>query len=274
MSYRRSAIACATALSVIAAAGMALAAQAPSTAPWPPMISEAWPEGALSKKNLAKPRPKPAFDLTGTWMIVNDPATGGISTFLPMPKLTPAAQALYDAGVKATAEGKAFRDDTGLCWPAGMPKWLNRVWPIQMMQYPTMTVMIQELNNQIRWIYTDGRGHLDPEINPATFNGDSIGRWEGDELVIESVNFEGKRHWIQTGVPASDQLRIVERIRMSPDGNTLHFTVTMTDPVNWEGEWVNQKRYNRAEDRDMHEVQCLPDMNARIATDFEAHQTR
>jgi hypothetical protein len=270
MSVRRSAIACAAALAALAAAGTALAA----SAPWPPMISEAWPDGALSKKNLAKPRPKAPFDLTGTWMIVNDPATGGISTFRPMPKLKPEAQALYEAGVKANAEGKAFRDDTGACWPAGMPKWLNRVWPIQMMQYPTMVVMIQELENQIRWVYLDGRGHLDPEINPATYNGDSIGRWEGNELVIDSVNFESKRHWVETGVPVSDQLHIVERIRMSPDGNTLDFTVTMTDPVNWEGEWVNKKRYTRAEDRDLHEVHCLPDLNEKIAGDWDAHNAK
>jgi hypothetical protein len=271
MSVRRFA-ACTAAVSLMAFAGSALAAGAGD--PWPPVMSQPWPDGALSKKNLAKPRPKPPFDLTGVWLIVPEAATGGVTSFRPMPKLKPEAQALFDASVKANAEGKAFRDDTGNCWPAGMPKWLNRVWPIQMMQYPTMIVMILELNNQIRWVYLDGRGHLDPEINPATYNGDSIGRWEGNELVIDTTNFEAKRHWVESGVPVSDKLHTVERIRMAPDGKSIDLTVTMTDPVNWEGEWINHKHYVRQEDRDITEVQCLPDLNEHLSATWAEHNVR
>ena len=243
-------------------------------APWPPQQKGFWPLGALAKENLAKPRPKPAFDLTGTWMIQPEAKTGGVTVFLPRPKLKPEAQKLFEAGQKANAEGKAYRDDTGACFPAGMPKFMNRVWPIQMMQYPTMIVMILELNNQIRWIHLDGRGHADPEVTPLTYNGDSIGRWEGDTLVIDTTEFEAAKHWVETGVPVSDQLHIVERIRMVDGGKELNVTLTMTDPVNWEGEWVNEKRYRRVDDQDIAEVSCLPDLNGHLAATQAEHNVR
>jgi len=129
----------------------------------------------LDKRNLEKPRPKPPFSLTGTWTLKRDPANGGFE-FLPLPQLTPAARTEYDAMKKALADGKAYKDDAALCWPAGMPRWLTRVWPIQMIQLPTAIVGIQGLFNSVRWIYLDGRGHADPEVAERSYNGDSIGR--------------------------------------------------------------------------------------------------
>jgi hypothetical protein len=62
-------------------------------------------------------------------------------------------------------------------------------------------------------------------------------------------------------IPASDALHIIERIRMINDGKTLEIEYTMTDPKNWEGEWKMSKRWNRVDDTDITEVQCLPDLN-------------
>jgi hypothetical protein len=91
--------------------------------------------GVLAPANLANPRPKPPFDLTGTWLH-NSPAG---ERFDPPAgfKLTPQAQAHYDAAQKATADGKVYRNDIGLCWPAGMPIMMTRVWPVSMIQMPT-----------------------------------------------------------------------------------------------------------------------------------------
>src|ERR1022692_1034958 len=88
--------------------------------------------GALAQANLAKSRPKPPFDLTGNWMFSPQMnRDNGVFNFLPLPKLKPAAKALYEAGQKAEAEGKAFHNDVGACWPAGMPMMMTRVWPNQ-----------------------------------------------------------------------------------------------------------------------------------------------
>src|SRR5688572_20915754 len=152
----------------------------------PAQQGPAEPLSALAPENLAKPRPKAPFDLTGNWFI-----QGGVQGWLfgrtpnVLPKLTPAAQKHFDAYAAATKEVKVYRDDIGQCWPAGMPIIMTRVWPIAMIQLPTAIYMISEFMNSFRVIYLDGRQHTDPDVVVRTFNGESIGRWEGDTLVVE-----------------------------------------------------------------------------------------
>jgi hypothetical protein len=236
--------------------------QAPAAAPRPNPLDK---PGALAKVNLAKARPKPPFDLTGNWMY--NPAQNrdsGTFGYLPLPKLKPAAQASYEAAQRAQAEGKAYKNDEGACWPAGMPQMMTRVWPNQTIQLPTMIVMIQMLKGEIRWIYLDGRPHEDPDIKAASYAGDSIGRWEGDALVVETTNLEPKHHWVMGGIPVGSQLKIVERIRLIDGGKTMEDTFIMTDPDNWEGEWRNTKRWFRYDNSDIEEAYCLPDLNDRL----------
>src|SRR4029077_11292821 len=149
--------------------------------------------GVLAPANLAKPRAKPPFNITGTWL-----HAGETERFDPPEgfKLTPEAQKHYDAAQKATAQGKVYRSDISLCWPAGMPIMMTRVWPVSMIQLPTSIFMISELMNSMRIVYMDGRGHTDPDIAVPSFNGESIGRWEGDTLVIDTTNFVADHHWI------------------------------------------------------------------------------
>jgi len=216
--------------------------------------------GALAPANLFKPRPKPPFDLTGTWL--HGGSEGGFR-FAPPPgfKLTPEAQVIYDEAKKAQAEGKVYHDDIGQCWPSGLPILMTRVWPIAMIQLPTAIYMIQELMNTMRFVYLDGRPHTDPDIAVPSFNGESIGHWENDTLVVDTKYFVPDHHWIDAGIRASDALHIVERIRMTNGGKTLEIETTATDPKTWEGEWKWTKRFQRVDDRDIAEVECLPDLN-------------
>jgi hypothetical protein len=219
--------------------------------------------GVLAPDNLAKARPKPAFDLTGTWL------HSGNERFEPPAtvKLTPAAQKHFDAAKKATAEGKIYRNDIGLCWPAGVPIMMTRVWPIYMVQLPTSVFMIQELMNSVRVLYLDGRQHTDADVAVRSFNGESVGRWEGNAMVIETRNFVDEHHSIndRMGVPASDELRIIERYTM-PNPNSLQIEFTLIDPKGWEGEWKTTKTWRRVTDRDLAEVVCLPDLNEHMPT--------
>ena len=241
---------------VVAASAWAQSSQAP------PAVAEQ--PSALSPANLAKPRPKPPFDLTGTWQ-----HDGRANTWRFVPetfKLTPQAQTHYDLGVKALKEGGVYRDDIGQCWPAGMPVIMTRVWPLATIQLPTAIYMVSGFMNSMRVIYLDGRSHTDPDIVVRSFNGESIGRWEGEVLVVDSKYFPGHHHWMDQGgasVPASEDLHIIERFRMRPDG-ALDIEYTMTDPKNWEGEWKMVKTFRRRDNTDITEVQCLPDLNDRL----------
>ena len=249
----------AVAACLLAAAVTPVAAQRDKLPPAPP------PQlSALSVENLAKPRPKPPFDLTGMWQ-----HDGRANRWQFVPEkftLTPAAQVHYDAGMKALKEGGIYRDDIGQCWPAGMPLIMTRVWPIAMVQLPTVIYMISHFENSVRIIYLDGRQHTDPDVVVRTFNGESIGRWEGDTLVVHTKYFPGHHHWMDQGgasVPASEELRIIERMRMV-SGSTLETEYVMTDPENWDGEWKTTKRFNRVDDVDIQEVSCLPDLNEHL----------
>ena len=243
---------------VLLALSSSLQAQQTADVPQPP--------GALAPDNLAKARPAAPFNLTGTWFIDNSPAVQGW-LFGPaaIPKLKPEAQKHRDAYVKAAAEGKVYRDDIGQCWPAGLPIIMTRVWPIAMVQVPTAVYMISGFMNSLRTIYLDGRTHTDPDIVVRTFNGESIGRWEGDTLVVETKNFiEDEHRWVDQGVRASGDLRIVERIRLINGGRTLEIQMTLTDPKNWEGDYTGTRRWNRVDDVDIAEVECLPDLNEHL----------
>jgi hypothetical protein len=257
-SVRRTIVA--ACLSVAAAASLGAQGQskpAPPALPPPPPVQLS----ALSKENLAKPRPKPPFDLTGMWQ-----HDGRANTWRFVPEtftLTPSAQVHYERGVKALKDGGVYRDDIGQCWPAGMPLIMTRVWPIAVVQLPTVIYMISHFENSVRIIYLDGRPHTDPDVVVRTFNGESIGRWEGDTLIVDTKYFPGHHHWMDQGgasVPVSEDMHIVERYKMMPDGR-LDIEYLMTDPQNWVGEWKMTKTFRRQEQKDISEVSCLPDLN-------------
>jgi hypothetical protein len=253
-------------LSRAAACGVLLTALAvPAGAQQAPGAEPA-PTSALAPANRAKARPAPPFDLTGVWLHGGGPDNS--FRFSPPPgfKLTKEAQVHYDAARKAQTDGKVYRDDIGQCWPAGLPVIMTRVWPIAMMQYPTAIYMISEFMNSVRIVYLDGRTHTDPDLVVRSWNGESIGRWEGDTLVVDTRHFVGHHHWIDSGVPATDAMRIVERIRLINGGRTMQIEYTITDPKSFEGEWKYTKRWNRTDDRDIAEVSCLPDLNDHMPT--------
>jgi hypothetical protein len=169
--------------------------------------------------------------------------------------------------MKLMKEGKIYKDDIGQCWPAGLPLIMTRYWPTAMIQLPTAVYMVSEFMNSFRTVFLDGRQHSDPDIVVRTPNGESIGHWEKDVMVVDTRFFRGDHHWMDQGgasIPAGEQLHIVERIRLLPGGKQLEIAYTMTDPENWAGEWKSTKRFNRVNDIDIKEVECLPDLNEHL----------
>jgi hypothetical protein len=232
---------------------------------------------ALAPENIAKARPPAPFDLTGNWFIDVSENPEAWRFGPPYPTLTAAAQVHFDASQKAAREGKVYRDDIGQCWPAGLPLIMTRYWPMAMIQIPTAIYMVSGFMNSLRIVYLDGRRHTDLDIIVRTFNGESIGTWEGDTLVVDTIGFRGDHHWMDQGgasIPAGEQLHIVERIRLINDGRQLEIEYTMTDPEHWEGEWKSTKRFNRVNDEDIQEVSCLPDLNEHLQSTSSKTQVR
>ena len=124
--------------------------------------------------------------------------------------------------------------------------------------------MISGFENEIRIIYLDGRKHTPADEVVRTYDGESIGRWEGDTLVVDTRSMTVDKHVIDDGLPVSDQFRIIERIRLTNNGNQLEDKWTLIDPKNWDGEWTSTHYWKRQDDTDITEVQCLPDTNSKL----------
>ena len=258
MNRFRSAIAAAAAAACVLVGGPLAFAQAP-----PAQL------GALAPENLNKKRPKAPFNLTGTWIHESaKTAAHPADSFRfgpPYPKLMPEAQKEFDAGTQATKDGRAYKDYIGQCYPAGMPVIMTRVWPIAMVQLPTAIYMVSGFENAFRAIYIDGRPHSDPDVVVRSWNGESIGHWEGDTLVVDTKYFISDKHTIDA-IPVSDDLHIVERIKLSKDGKQLSIRYIMTDPQNWDGEWISDKNWKRTDDQDITEVECTPDLDQHLVS--------
>jgi hypothetical protein len=226
---------------------------------------------ALAPANIARAKAAgaPPFDLTGNWFIDTEDGKKPDNWRFgpPYPTLTPEAQKHFDISARLAKENRVYRDDIAECYPAGLPLIMTRYWPMAMVQIPTAIYMVSGFFNSFRTVFLDGRQHTASDIAIPTANGESVGHWEGDTLVVDTRYFVDDHHWMDQGgrsIPAGDQLHIVERIRLVKDVDQLEIEYTMTDPEHWEGEWKSTKRFNRVNDVDIGEVVCTPDLNAHV----------
>jgi hypothetical protein len=220
--------------------------------------------GALDPDNLAIERPPAPFDLTGLWQFRGEDewrANYGSFEFKPTPELTPKAKAYHEAYLEASEKGERFGDPTALCYPPGMPRFMTRYGALMMLQYPTAIFMVSRLNNDYRVIFTDGRERFTGDDVDRNWQGESLGHWEGDTLVVETSGFIGDNHLMQAGILAGEQLKIVERIRLINDGNTMVSEYTFTDPEHWVGEWKHVKFRDRVLRSDVREANCIYEDN-------------
>ena len=164
-------------------------------------------------------------DFTGVWEIGPGGGGGRGRGAAPQgPSLTPAAAA------KRKELQSLGREDnqTANCVPPGMPGIMGQPYPMEFLLTPGKVTIIIEAYTQVRHIYTDGRPlPTDPNLE---FHGTSIGRWENDMLVVETIGLSPLTR-ITAGVPPSDKAKIVERIRLT-DPDTMSIETTITDPDN------------------------------------------
>ena len=139
------------------------------------------------------------------------------------PSFTPKYEAMRAAAASAPAPEDS---QTANCLPPGMPGIMGQPYPMEFLLTPGKVTIVIEAYTQVRHIYTDGRS-LPEEPDPKFF-GTSIGRWEGDTLVAETVGFND---FVQhaRGVPHGDKMRIVERFRLT-DPDTMSIETTISDP--------------------------------------------
>jgi hypothetical protein len=160
------------------------------------------------------------------------------------PPYNPEWEAKYKAKLDRTLAGW-FTDPITNCLPHGMPRLMGGMpGPLEFVVTPEITYIIWEYGPQARRIYTDGRSHLAEEERFDTWTGHSIGRWEGDTLVIDTVSMRADTPYDRTGAPHSDQVHLIERMRLI-DSNTFENDMTIEDPVAFTTPWHINRRYRR-----------------------------
>jgi len=140
------------------------------------------------------------------------------------------------------------------CVPYGMPTMMAvATYPIEILQTANQVTIITEAFSEVRRIYLDRPQEKIDDVAPGYY-GRSVGRWEGDTLVVDTVGIKPTVNGYR-GMPHSDQMRISERIRMvGPD--VMHDEITINDPVVLEKPVTYTLGYKRAPKYEMVEFVC------------------
>ena len=181
--------------------------------------------------------------------------------------------AKYRKIVKDTAEGKSI-DRVAICEPYGFPRVMggNPSGP-EIFVTPEVVLMYFDAGSAVRHIYTDGRGHpkgegFDTDVAPR-WNGHSIGHWEGDTLVVDTVGTYPS-NYDQTAAPHSDQLHVTERIRLVAK-DWLQDAMTIEDPVAFTRPWQVTRYFKRDKEKyaKVKDDTCSPDNSVDMSQGYQ-----
>jgi len=173
------------------------------------------------------------------------------------PPLSAAGKAQYAKNQAGLRDGTLVDKARKVCTPDGVPRVLETPYPFEIFQVPKGQItMIHELNHQLRVIALDKPLRKYEELVPfETYNGHSVGHWEGDALVIESSGFNEDTFLDSTGLPHSDELVTTERIRKI-ENNQLEDVITIHDPNMYARDWQAQFIYEQRNDLRIQDYSC------------------
>lgn len=193
-------------------------------------------------------------DWGGAW-VYNYPPRG---SHPPRPQLKGSYLKAYQAWAREVkATGGLVPHEGSHCLPPGMPGIMSvGQYPMEFLFTPGRVTTHHEAWMQWRNIYTDGRGHPDPADLDPTFEGDSIGHWEGDTLVVDTVGLKEAAP-LAMGMGHSDEEHIIERIHLAKgDPQTLVDEMTIIDPKALAKPWVRKLTYTRKRTWQLLEYEC------------------
>jgi len=168
---------------------------------------------------------------------------GGVS-----PKLTPTAAAALKQGAELDAKGISYDENLSECGPPGFPRWLAIPFLREFVVRPEQTWLSSETVNNVRRIYTDGRGHPPAEDAFPLYYGDSIGFWDSQKLVTHTNQLMA-RSMGRNQPEQSEQMETVE-IWEKLDNRTIKADVWIYDPALYTEPWYMQRRYTQVPNAD------------------------
>ena len=199
------------------------------------------PRNADGTPNLSAPAPRAAdgrIDLSGVWEAINHPddAPGGIEG-IGAPKYMVNVMRDFKgavpfqpwaAGLFKQRQANKLRDNPNIrCLPVGVPRFVAYSHPYKIIQTPDLVVILYESQTLFRQIFLDGRA-LPKDAEP-TWLGYSVGKWEGDTLVVETSGFNDQTWLDGFGHPHSELMNVTERFRRRDVGR-MDIEVVIDDP--------------------------------------------
>jgi hypothetical protein len=252
---------------LVAAVAMSVTAS-PVGAQWLHYRNEQIPRTADGKPNLNGPAPKTADgkpDLSGIWDIEHN---------RPCPKEgcpdMPVGQEFFNIGwslkgglpyqpwaaalVKERMDAGGKDNPTTRCLPPGIIKMHTLPLFRKIVELPGMVVILNESNTSFRQIFTDGRPL--PDIDQPSIDGYSVGKWEGDTLVVQTIGFSDGI-WLDTnGSPMTDAAKVTERFRRTNYGK-LEIEITVDDPKAYTAPWTVKLNHSLIPDTELLGYSCL-----------------
>jgi hypothetical protein len=246
----------------------ALTFSSTASAQWAKHSDDAVPRSPDGTPDLTAPAPKTADgrpSLGGVWLADIDPEMEIVTVeheqfprhFINVTAdidpeevlMHPWAQTLFEQRLQS----RGLETPVAYCKPTGFP-WVNTVpLPHKIVQTSELILVLYEENSVFRQIFLDGRKTVDDAV--PRWMGYSTGRWEGDELVVETTGLND-RHWLDgMGHPHSDRLRVVERFRRVDAGH-LEIEITIDDPGTYTRPFTYTPTYTLQSEDDLLEYFC------------------
>jgi hypothetical protein len=209
------------------------------------------------------PATAPEVDLSGVWEADMHGLKWAEYAFTPdIPPMTPWGKARYLAakpsyGPRAVDPSTDYVNPTtgktAGCMPPGVPRIYIQPFLFEIVAARGRVLELFEFDHHIRQIFTDGRKH--PKDPDPTWMGDSIGWYEGDTLIIDTVGLNEKTWIDRGGLPHSDQLHVTERIRR-PTHDTLEIKFTIDDPKAYTETWTGYRDFKLRPSWNIEEFIC------------------
>jgi len=222
-------------------------------AQWLDFPSKGIPRTADGKPNLSAPAPRTQdgrIDLDGIWVADDSRHLVNLASDLKEVPFQPWAEKLYNE--RRANMGKD--DPEARCMPQGVPKVNTLPYPFKIYTTPEAVVILYEIYYLHRQIFTDGR-HFPKEFESPSWMGYSIGKWEGDDFVVETAGFNDQM-WMDTfGHPHTDALHVTERFRRKDFGH-MEVVATIDDPKAYTKPWSATIKQHLLPDTELLEFVC------------------
>lgn len=225
----------------------------PVLAQWHGYPTPGIPRTADGRPDLSAPAPRTPQgrpDLTGIWLAnravfdLRSLVTGGGE--IPF---QPWARDLYEERLANNQ-----KEDPGAhCLPTGLPVRATLATPMKFVQTPGLTLILYETRTMFRQVFTDGRPL--PEVDWPSWQGYSVGHWEDDTFVIETIGTNGRAWLDQPGLPATSALRMIERFTRTDFGH-MRMEFVIDDPVAYTRPWSIAADFTLQADTELLEFIC------------------